>query len=109
MRDARVYARRDAQLDDFADIDACRRSTKVKGGNGESRVFSLGDFIHFQGGVEGILGRTADEGDDGGRGRHGEGADAGRFGDGAVTNVAAGIRGRKAGEIKADRLAYRDR
>ncbi len=66
-------------------------------------MFMLGerDFVHFQGGVECVLRGTANEGHDGWRGCHGEGANAGGLGDGAVADIGVGVFAAEAREVKA--------
>ncbi len=107
MGDAGVDARRNALLHHLADVEACGRAPEVQLGDGEVLVLGLGDLVHLQRGVQRVLGRTADEGDDGRRGCHGKAANAGRLGDRAVAQVSTGIVGREAGEVEA--LGGRDR
>ena len=79
-------------------------AAKVELGNRKAGVFGRGDLVHLQGGVERVLGCAADKGDDGGGGRHGEGAQAGGLGDGAVADVGVAVFGAEAGKVEADRL-----
>ena len=101
MGDTGVDARRDAQFDYGADIDADGCASEVKGRDSEVLVFGQRNLVHLQRGIEGITRGTADKGDDGRRGGHGEGANAGRLGDGAVADVGVGVGAAEAGEVEA--------
>ena len=107
MGDAGVDARGDAGLHHLADVDAGGGAAEAQEGDVEVLVLGRGDLVHLHGGVDGVLGRAADEGDDG-RGRcHGKAADARGLGDGAVADIAAAIFGSVAGEVEALGLTHR--
>ena len=103
MSDAGVDARGDAFFHHFANVDAGRCAAEIEHGHIEEFVLGVGDFVHFHGGVDGVFRRAADKSDDGGCGCHGESADACRFGDGAVADVAAGVFFGESGEVQSFR------
>ena len=73
---------------------------KPRAGMVKLRVLGGGDLVHLEGGVERVLRGAADEGDDGRRGGHGEGAEPDRLGDRAVADVGVGVGAGEAREVE---------
>src|SRR3972149_820055 len=72
-------------------VSTTRRTSMPGGGPGMPAVAGQREAIHLAREVQGILGRAAHETDDGRRRRHGEAADAGGLGDGAVAPDWVGV------------------
>src|SRR5206468_11325926 len=81
-------------------VDAGGSTGEAEGGNAIVVVAGKGDRVHEPGDGDGLLGRPAHEAHDGGRGGHGEAAEAGRLRDGAVAQIGIGVGRPVAGKVE---------
>src|SRR5438132_13509043 len=102
--DARVDGRRDRRLDHEPHVDADRTAAVVERRDAEVRVLAGADLAHLGGHGQRLGGAAgAQEARDGGRGGHGECAEADRLDDRAVAHVRVRVVGTEAGEVEASR------